>query len=392
MLWESQLKKRFATRVIHEGQIPEKEFGAVSKPIFQTSTFKQNNFAEYIYDYSRAGNPTRTDLETNIASLEEGLGAVAYGSGMAAISATLTLLKSGDHIISNYNVYGGTFRLIDKILLDMGIEVSWVDTSSITQVEEALNDNTKMILIETPANPMMKLTDIELIATFSKSNNLVCVVDNTFMSPYCQRPLSLGADLVVHSTTKYINGHSDVIGGIVVSKNESLLEELHFIQMSVGAVPSPFDCWLTQRSIKTLVLRMKAHNKNAMLIAKELECNSKINKIYYPGLESNPQHRLAKKQQLDPDGNSVFGGMISIDLGTLKRAKTFVKNLNLFILAESLGGVESLICHPASMTHASIPEDVRTKIGISDGLLRLSIGVEHSDDLLEDINSALDSL
>ena len=386
------MKKKFSTRVIHEGQIPEKEFGSVSKPIYQTSTFKQDDFAEYIYDYSRAGNPTRTDLETNISSLEEGVGAAAYSSGMAAISAILTFLQSGDHIISNYNVYGGTFRLIDKVLLNMGVEVSWVDTSSIDEVESALRDCTRMILIETPTNPMMQLTDIKAISDFSKTHNLICAVDNTFMSPYCQRPLTLGADLVVHSTTKYINGHSDVIGGVVVSNNDSLLEHLHFIQMSVGAVPGPFDCWLTQRSIKTLALRMQAHNKNAMIIAQELGNNKKVDKIYYPGLTSDPQHDLAKKQQLDPDGVPVFGGMISIDLLNADKARQFVKNLDLFILAESLGGVESLVCHPASMTHASIPEDIREKIGISEGLVRLSIGVEHSDDLLQDIQNALNSL
>ena len=386
------MKKKFETRVIHEGQVPEKEFGSVSKPIYQTSTFKQSDFAEYTYDYSRAGNPTRTDLETNIASLEEGVGAAMYASGLAAISAILTLLKSGDHIISNYNVYGGTFRLIDKILLKMGIQVSWVDTSSMKDVEGELRDNTRMILIETPTNPMMQLTDIQAIANFSKSNNLISVVDNTFMSPYFQRPITLGADLVVHSTTKYINGHSDVIGGVVVSQSESLLEELHFIQMSVGAVPSPFDCWLTQRSIKTLPLRMQAHNNNAMIIAKELDKNDKINKVYYPGLKSHPQHDLAKKQQLDPDGNPAFGGMISIELSDIESARKFVQNLQIFILAESLGGVESLVCHPASMTHASLPEDVRSEIGLSDGLVRLSIGVEHSNDLLEDIKSALNSL
>ena len=385
-------KKKFNTRVIHEGQIPEKEFGSVSKPIYQTSTFKQEEFGKYIYDYSRAGNPTRTDLETNIASLEDGDGAVMFGSGLAAISAIFTLLKTGDHIISNYNVYGGTFRLIDKLLLKMGVNVSWVDTSSIDEIKSALSSNTKMILIETPTNPMMQLTDIAEVANFANNNNILSVIDNTFMSPYCQRPLNLGIDLVVHSTTKYINGHSDVIGGVVVSKDKALLEELHFIQMSVGAVPGPFDCWLTQRAIKTLALRMKAHNHNAMIIAKELESNAKVDKVYYPGLKSHPQHELARKQQIDPDGNSVFGGMISIDLLDADKAAKFVKNLQLFILAESLGGVESLVCHPASMTHASIPEDIRKKIGLSDGLVRLSVGIEHPDDLLEDIKSALKNI
>ena len=386
------MKKKFETRVIHEGQVPEKEFGSISKPIYQTSTFKQDEFGEYIYDYSRAGNPTRTDLETNISSLEGGFGAAMYSSGMAAISAVLTLLKSGDHIISNYNVYGGTFRLIDKILLNMGLAVSWVDTSSTDEIKNVLNDKTKMILIETPTNPMMQLTDIKAVSEISKANNLMLVVDNTFMSPYFQRPLSLGADLVIHSTTKYINGHSDVIGGVVITDNDLLLEQLHFIQMSVGAVPSPFDCWLTQRAIKTLALRMKAHNQNAMAIAKELDKNGKVDKIYYPGLSNHPQHELAKNQQVDPNGDPAFGGMLSIDLMNIEKARKFVKNLNLFILAESLGGVESLVCHPASMTHASLPEDVRSKIGLSDGLVRLSVGVEHVDDLLEDIKSALNSI
>ena len=386
------MKKKFETRVIHDGQIPEKEFGSVSKPIYQTSTFKQEKFGEYIYDYSRAGNPTRTDLETNIASLEEGVGAAMYSSGMAAISAILTLLKSGDHIISNHNVYGGTFRLIDEILLDMGVTVSWVNTSSINEVKHALNGKTRMILIETPTNPMMQLTDIRMISELSKAHNLISVVDNTFMSPYFQRPLTLGIDLVVHSTTKYINGHSDVIGGVVATRSQSLLEKLHFIQMSIGAVPGPFDCWLTQRAIKTLALRMKAHNANAMIIAEELDSNDKVERVYYPGLQSHPQHNLAKQQQLDPNGNPAFGGMISIDLLSLEKASKFVKNLNLFILAESLGGVESLVCHPASMTHASIPKEVRLEIGISDGLVRLSIGIEHLDDLLEDIKTALKNL
>jgi len=385
----SKKDKKFSTKSIHKGQKPEKLYGSVSLPLYLTSTFKQEEFGEYIYDYSRAGNPTRTNLEENVASLEEGLGAVAFSSGMAAISSIIHLLSSGDEIIFTSNVYGGTYRMMDKIYKNLSIKSHWVDTTNINEIRKKINKNTKMVFIETPTNPMMEISDIKNISNLCKENRCLLIVDNTFMSPYNQRPLTLGADIVMHSSTKYLNGHSDVIGGILICNNEKIIEDLKFIQMSIGAVPSPFDCWLIQRSLKTLSIRMKVHNKNAFEIAHFLKSYSKILSIYYPGLTNHLNHSIAKKQQLDPNGNSVFGGMISIDLGSLSKAKRFVKGLSIFTLAESLGGVESLVCHPATMTHASMPTDIRQKLGITDGLVRLSIGIEDLDDLKQDIDSAL---
>ena len=381
--------KKFSTKSIHIGQKPEKLYGSVSLPMYLTSTFKQEEFGEYIYDYSRAGNPTRTNLEENIASLEEGAGAIAFSSGMAAISSIIHLLSSGDEIIFTKNVYGGTYRIMDKIYKNFSIIAHWVDTTNLNEIEKKINNNTKIVFIETPTNPMMEISNIKSIANLCKSHDCLLVVDNTFMSPYNQRPLTLGADIVMHSSTKYLNGHSDVIGGILICNNNKLIEDLRFIQMSVGAVPSPFDCWLIQRSLKTLSVRMKAHNKNAFEIAQLLKNNPKISSIYYPGLSSHLNYSIAKEQQLDPHGNSVFGGMISIDLGSLSAARKFVKGLNIFTLAESLGGVESLVCHPATMTHASIPNEIRQQLGVTDGLVRLSIGIEDLDDLKEDIESAI---
>tara|TARA_Y100001970_G_C14224837_1_gene854967 strand:+ start:1163 stop:2338 length:1176 start_codon:yes stop_codon:yes gene_type:complete len=386
-------KKRFNTKVIHEGQKPEEPFGAVSLPIYQTSTFKQNEFGEYIFDYSRADNPTRQNLEKNIASLENGIGAIAYSSGMASISSICQLFKSGDEFIFTNNVYGGTYRLMEKIMKRFSVSVKWVDTSDIDSIKKNITNNTKMIFIESPTNPMMTMSDISEISLLAKNNNIILTVDNTFMSPFFQRPLDLGADLVIHSSTKYLGGHSDIIGGFVVVKdNQSLLEELKFIQMSVGAVPGPFDCWLTQRSIKTLAVRMERHNSNAIEIAKLLNNSNKIKRVYYPGLSNHPQHQLAKRQHSSPCGQNGFGGMISFELESLDSAKKFVKNLEIFTLAESLGGVESLVCHPATMTHASIPEDIRNNIGITEGLLRLSVGIEDLDDLKSDINNALEGI
>ena len=381
--------KKFSTKSIHIGQKPEKLYGSVSLPMYLTSTFKQEEFGEYIYDYSRAGNPTRTNLEENIASLEEGAGAIAFSSGMAAISSIIHLLSSGDEIIFTKNVYGGTYRIMDKIYKNFSIIAHWVDTTNLNEIEKKINNNTKIVFIETPTNPMMEISNIKSIANLCKSHDCLLVVDNTFMSPYNQRPLTLGADIVMHSSTKYLNGHSDVIGGILICNNNKLIEDLRFIQMSVGAVPSPFDCWLIQRSLKTLSVRMKAHNKNAFEIAQLLKNNPKISSIYYPGLSSHLNYSIAKEQQLDPHGNSVFGGMISIDLGSLSAARKFVKKLSIFTLAESLGGVESLVCHPATMTHASIPNEIRQQLGVTDGLVRLSIGIEDLDDLKEDIESAI---
>lgn len=386
-------KKQFNTKVIHEGQKPEEPFGAVSLPIYQTSTFKQNEFGEYIFDYSRADNPTRQNLEKNIASLESGLGAIAYSSGMGAISSICQLFKAGDEFVFTNNVYGGTYRLMEKIMNRFQLKVRWVDTSSIKDICENINSKTKMIYVETPTNPMMTMSDISAISKIAKENNIILTVDNTFMSPFFQRPLELGADIVIHSTTKYLGGHSDVIGGVVVVKDsQELLDELKFIQMSVGAIPGPFDCWLTQRSIKTLAVRMERHNSNAIEIADLLSSSSKVNKVYYPGLENHPQHDLAKKQHISTNGKYGFGGMISFELESLQKARDFVKHLEIFTLAESLGGVESLVCHPATMTHASIPEDIRIKIGITGGLLRLSVGIEDIDDLKNDILDALKSI
>ena len=383
---------KFNTKTVHKGQKPEELYGSVSLPIYQTSTFKQNKIGEYTYDYSRAGNPTRTNLEENICSLEEGKDAISFASGLAAISSVVQLFKSDDHIIFTENVYGGTYRLLNTIMNKFKIESSWVDTSSIKSIKSKIKSNTKLIFIETPTNPMMSLSDIKAIVALAKKHNILVAVDNTFMSPYFQRPLQMGADIVIHSTTKYLNGHSDVIGGAVIVNDREIGERLHYIQMSVGAVPGPFDCWLTQRSIKTLHLRMPRHDENGKTIAKYLSESNKINKVFYPGLENHPQHELAKKQQLDPNGKPGFGGMISIDLGSFDKASKFVSHLNIFTLAESLGGVESLICHPAEMTHASISAEDRQRLGISDGLLRLSVGVEDVDDLISDLDTALQNI
>ena len=385
----SRKNKNFSTKAIHVGQNPEKLYGSVSLPIYLTSTFKQEEFGEYEYDYSRAGNPTRTNLEENIASLENGNGAVAFSSGMGAISAVIHLLSSGDEVIFTRNVYGGTYRIMEKIYKNFSIKSHWVDTTNLEVLEKTISKKTKMIYIETPTNPMMEICDINAISKLSKKHNCILVVDNTFMSPYNQRPIDLGADIVMHSITKYLNGHSDVIGGILITNNNSLLEKLRFIQMSVGAVPSPFDCWIVQRSLKTLHVRMDRHNYNANKVANYLNENDKIFSIYYPGLKKHPNHEIAKKQQLNPSGDSVFGGMISVDLGSVKNARIFVKNLEIFTLAESLGGVESLVCHPASMTHASIPEEIRNELGITDGLVRLSIGIEDVEDLINDIKQSI---
>ncbi len=379
----------FATRAIHVGQDPDPLTGAVSLPVYQTSTFKQRGFADFEYDYSRADNPTRHNLEETIASLEAGKGAVAFGSGLAAESAIFSLLSAGEHIIFSENVYGGTFRLFNSVFERFGLEASWVDTTKIEAVEKTIQPNTKMIFVETPTNPMMQLTDIKAVAELAENHGLLLTVDNTFMSPFFQQPLMLGAHLVVHSTTKYLNGHSDVVGGMIISSKSELVERLHFLQMSVGAVPGPFDCWLTQRSLKTLALRMRAHNQNAQAIAEHLSGSEKISAVYYPGLSSHPQHELAKRQQQDPSGNPGFGGMISITLKNISAARSFTRALKIFTLAESLGGVESLICHPATMTHASVPAEVRSVLGITDGLLRLAVGVEDVDDLLRDIEQGL---
>ena len=380
---------KFSTKAIHAGQEPEQVTGAVNVPIFATSTYANESFEESKgYDYGRTINPTRVALEKNLAALEGGKYGFCFSSGMGAIDAIASLLKAGDHVIVTSNVYGGTFRIFDKIFRKFGIEFSWVDTSDYEKIGAVLRSNTKMIYVETPSNPMLTLTDLDMISDVAKVNRLISVVDNTFMSPYFQRPLELGCDIVLHSTTKYINGHSDVIGGAVITGNDSLAEQLKFIQNSIGAVPSPFDCYLIMRATKTLALRMEKHNENASKIAAELDKNyrSKIKNIIYPGLESHPQHLLAKKQM------SGFGGIITIDLGSFENAKAFFNGLKIFARAESLGGVESLVCHPVSMTHGAVPKEERDKFGLTDGLIRLSVGIEDYEDLIEDITGAINKI
>ena len=374
----------FSTDAIHAGQKPDEVTGAVITPIYQTSTYAQEELGKHRgYEYGRTHNLTRSSLETNIATLEKGEYGIAFSSGLAATNALTSLLKSGDHVIVTSNVYGGTYRLFELIMKDFGLEFSWVDTSDISNIKKAVKKNTKMIFVETPTNPMLILTDLEAVGKISKENNLISVVDNTFASPYFQNPLTFGIDIVLHSQTKYINGHSDVISGILITNNEKIHDRLRYIQNAAGSVPSPFDCWLVLRSTKTLAVRMERHNSNAMGIAEHLEKASYVKKVFYPGLKSHPQHQLAKKQM------SGFSGIISVDLGDMNLVKKFLKNVKVFTLAESLGGVESLVNHPASMTHASVPKGEREKYGFTDTLVRLSVGIEDVEDLIEDIEQAV---
>lgn len=380
---------KFSTKAIHAGNKPDPTTGAVNVPIYATSTYADEAFGvSKGFDYGRTINPTRVALETNIAALENAKYGFAFSSGMGATHAVATLLQKGDHVIVSQNVYGGTYRIFERVFRKMGLDFSWIDTSDENEVKSALKPNTKMIFVETPTNPMLTLTDLEMISGFARKNKLISVCDNTFMSPYFQNPLDMGIDIVVHSTTKYINGHSDAIGGFAATNSDDIAEQIKFIQNSVGAVPSPFDCYLVLRATKTLALRMERHNQNAVKIAAELHENykNKIKKVYYPGLESHPQHELAKKQMRG------FGGMISIELGSLDNAVKFFNGLKIFSRAESLGGVESLVCHPVSMTHGAVPKEEREKFGLTEGLVRLSVGVEDYDDLIEDIKNALSNL
>jgi cystathionine beta-lyase/cystathionine gamma-synthase len=376
----------FSTDAIHAGQSPDPVTGAVITPIYQTSTYAQDELGKHKgFEYARTHNLTRQALEANIAALEKGKHGIAFSSGLAATHALTGLLKSGDHVIVTDNVYGGTYRLFELIMKDFGLDFSWVNTSDLTNIENAIRNNTKMVFLETPTNPMLNLTDLSAAAYICKKNNLISVVDNTFMSPYFQNPLSLGCDIVLHSQTKFINGHSDVIGGMLVMNSDKFHDRLRYIQNAVGAVPAPFDCWLILRSTKTLAVRMERHNKNGIEIANYLNSSSFAKKVYYPGLAAHPHHELAKKQM------SGFGGMISIELGDYDLTKKLLKNLKVFTLAESLGGVESLINHPASMTHGSIPKSDREKMGITDSLVRFSIGLEDVEDLIADIDNAINS-
>ena len=380
------MKHKFETRAIHTGCEPEPVTGAVMTPIFQTSTFVQESPGKKKkgYAYARTHNPTRTALETNIASLEEGDYGLAFPSGMSAISTVIQMLDAGDHVISCDDVYSGTFRVFEKVLTRQNLEFDFIDLSKPESLQKHIKDNTKIIWIETPSNPLLKITDIKAIANIAKSNNIVTVSDNTFSTPFFQNPLNLGVDIVVHSTTKYLNGHSDIIGGAIVTKDKELYDKIQFIQNAAGAVPGPFDCFLVLRGIKTLAVRMESHAENAMKIAQFLENHSKVSNVIYPGLESHPQHELAKKQM------SGFGGMITFFIkGGLASARSFLERVEIFALAESLGGVESLIEHPAIMTHASLPEKVKEELGISDELIRISVGIENVDDLIDDLDKAL---
>ncbi len=377
----------FSTDAIHAGQEPDPSTGAIVTPIFQTSTFVQEEVGvDKGYVYARGHNPTRTALEKNIAVLEKGKSGFAFGSGLAAISTVMGLLKQGDHIVCSENLYGGTYRLFENVLVDHGLQFTYVDSSNPMAVETAIRDETRMVYIETPTNPLLRLSDIHAISAITRGRGLLLVVDNTFMSPYFQNPLTLGADVVVHSSTKYLNGHSDVVGGVVITSDEAVAEKVAFLQNAVGAVPGPFDCWLVLRGLKTLALRMREHDSNAREIARWLESHHKVEKVFYPGLPSNSQYGLAKMQMRG------FGGMISFEVGDFERGKKVLEGVKLFALAESLGAVESLISHPASMTHASVPREERLKMGLTDGLVRISVGVEELEDLKADLEGALDIL
>ena len=378
----------FETRAIHAGQEADSATGAVMMPIYTSSTFKQDSPGVHKgYDYSRSGNPTRNAFEDCMASLEEGIKGYGFSSGVAAISACVELLEPGDHVIAMDDLYGGTVRLFNEIKTkSQGITVTYVDMTDFDNVEKAFTNKTKMIFVETPTNPLLKITDLEKIANFAKEKKILSVCDNTFASTYIQKPLNFGIDIVLHSATKYLGGHSDLIAGVLVigRDDKNLLEKMANIQNSLGPITSTFDSYLILRSLKTLPIRMERHSKNALLIANELINHKKIENVIYPGLESHPQHQLAKKQM------NGFGGIISIELsGGLEASKTFLEKTKIFSLAESLGGVESLIEHPALMTHASLPTETRDKIGITDGLIRLSVGIESVEDLIDDIHQAL---
>ncbi|MBD2185289.1 cystathionine gamma-synthase [Planktothrix sp. FACHB-1375] len=375
----------FETRAIHEGQAPDSVTGSVIVPIYMTSTYEQEAIGQHKgYEYSRTGNPTRTALEKALAAIESGKYGLAFASGVAATTTVLSLLKSGDNIIAGDDIYGGTYRLLERVVKNWGIETTYASVDDLTSFEKAIQPNTKLIWIETPTNPLLKIVDIKILSEIARRHNLILVVDNTFASPYFQRPLELGADIVVHSTTKYLGGHSDIIGGGVVTSNEELYQQLKFYQNAIGAVPSPLDSYLVLRGIKTLAVRMREHEKNALFLAQFLENHPKVDRIYYPGLPSHAQYHLAKQQMYG------FGGMISLELkGGFAAVEEFVARLKLFFLAESLGGVESLVCYPAKMTHGSIPEEERLRRGIKNNLIRLSVGIENQKDLQEDLENAL---
>ncbi len=376
---------KFSTKAIHAGQEPDSTTGAIMTPIYQTSTYAQTGMGEHKgFEYARTGNPTRSALEACIAALENGAHGLAFASGMAAESAVLSLLSAGDHMVACDDLYGGSYRIFERVMRRYNIETSYATAGDVAAYEKAIRPNTKLIWLETPTNPLLRLADIRAIAEIAHRHNLLLVVDNTFSSPYFQQPLTLGADIVLHSTTKYINGHSDVIGGAVVTSNEEVYDALKFHQNAAGAVPGPFDVWLTMRGIKTLAVRMRQHEENAHLVARFLMEHPHVEKVYYPGLPSHPDHELAKLQM------SGFGGMVSFQFkGTLADVEQVVRRFKVFTFAESLGGVESLVCHPASMTHGSIPKELREARGLNDTLLRLSVGIEDIEDIISDLEQAL---
>ena len=377
-------KSGFATRAIHAGQEPDQETGAVTVPIYATSTYVQQELGKNKgYEYARVSNPTRTRLEENLTALEGGTSSRVFASGMAAINAICTMFKSGDHVVCGHNLYGGVPRLFNQILADFGMEFTYVDTSDVRNVERALHKNTRMVYVETPTNPLMTLSDIEAISKVCHRKRVDVVVDNTFMSPYFQQPIALGADMVVHSTTKFLNGHSDGLGGVVVCTTREQVEKLAFVQKAAGAILSPFECWLVLRGVKTLAVRMEQHNRNGRFVAEFLARHKKVRKVFYPGLPDHPQYQLAQRQM------TGFGAMISFETGSLSNANKMLKKVRICSLGESLGGVETLISHPATMTHAAVGEKGRKEIGITDGMVRISVGIENVEDIIADLDQAL---
>ena len=375
---------RFGTICIHAGQEPEPATGAIIPPIFQTSTYVQDALGRHKgFEYGRTQNPTRAALEANVAALERGRAGFGFASGMAAIGAVASLLKAGDHTVVTDNTYGGTFRLFERVLRGYKLEFTYVDTSAPSEVEAAMRPETRLVFLETPTNPMMQVADIARVCDIAHARGALVAVDNTFASPYVQQPITLGADLVVHSTTKYLNGHSDGIGGVVIANGDKEIEWLGFFQNAAGAILSPFESWLVLRGTKTLALRMPQHNANGLALAQFLAGHKKVRKVFYPGLPDHPQHDLAKRQMRG------FGGMLSFETGSLEAARAVLDHVHLMALAESLGGVETLICHPATMTHASVPDERKQRLGISDGLVRISGGVEDIEDLRGDLEQAL---
>lgn len=378
------LETKLGTRAVHAGQVPEPLSGAVMTPIYQTSTYIQEGVGRHKgYEYARTDNPTRQALERNVAALEGATHGFAYGSGLAALDVLLKVLKSGDHVVCGENMYGGSHRLMERIYTRFGLTFSFVDSRDIRNIEAALRPETRMIYCETPTNPMMQLTDLSAVGDLTQAHGFLFAVDNTFATPIFQRPLEVGADVVLHSTTKYLNGHSDMVGGLLLTRRDDLAEQFGFIQNAAGAVPGPMDCFLALRGTKTLLLRMRQHDANGRVVAQWLSERKDVQRVYYPGLTSHPQHELAKRQM------SGFGGMISFDVGDAARARRIAERTRIFVLAESLGGVESLMGHPATMTHASVPPALREKMGLTDSLLRLSCGIEDVEDLVADLDQAL---